>query len=106
MNTEKLLTVVQNALEEKKAKDIKILDVHQFSSITDFMVVATGRTARQAIALAQYVIEKAKSYGHRPLGDEGRDLNPGIDQGIKFILNALFSEADGTNFDDPVSFEF
>lgn len=38
------------------------------------MVVATGRTARQAIALAQYVIEKAKSYGHRPLGDEGRDV--------------------------------
>jgi len=74
MNTEKLLTVVQNALEDKKGKDIKILNVRQLSDITDFMVVATGRTARQVIALAQHVIEQAKSNGHRPLGDEGGDV--------------------------------
>ena len=42
MDTEKLLILVKNALEEKKAKDIKVLDVHKLSSFTDFMVVATG----------------------------------------------------------------
>jgi ribosome-associated protein len=71
MKSEKLLSVVKKALEDKKATEIKILDVHKFSSITDFMVVATGRSARQVVALAQYVIEKAKSRGHRPLGNEG-----------------------------------
>ena len=71
MKTEKLLTIVQNALEDKKGKDIKTLDVHKISSFTDFMVIVTGRTARQVSALAQHVIEESKSYGYRPLGDEG-----------------------------------
>ena len=71
MDTEQLLPLVKNALEDKKATDIKTLDVRKFSNITDFMVVATGKTARQANALAQHVIEQAKASGHRPLGEEG-----------------------------------
>lgn len=74
MNTEQLLTIAKNALEDKKAKDIKILDVRKFSSITDFMVVATGKTARQVIALAQHVIGQAKAHGHRALGEEGANV--------------------------------
>jgi ribosome-associated protein len=71
MDTEQFLTIAKNALEDKKAIDIKVLDVRKISSITDFMIVATGNTARQVIALAQHVVEKAKAHGHRPLGEEG-----------------------------------
>ncbi len=74
MNTKQLLTITKNALEDKKANDIKILDVRKLSSITDFMVVATGKTARQVAALAQHVIEKAKAHGQRPLGEEGTKI--------------------------------
>jgi ribosome-associated protein len=74
MNAEKLITLVRNALEDKKAQDINVLKVRDFSSITDFMVVATGKTARQVKALAQHVIEQAKGYGHRPFGDEGINI--------------------------------
>ena len=73
MDTEKLLTLAKNALEDKQAADIQTLNVREFSSITDFMVIATGKTARQANALAQHVIEQAKASGYRPLGEEGRD---------------------------------
>lgn len=71
MDTKKLLALVKNALEDKKATDINILDVHEFSGFTDFMVIATGKTGRQANALAQHVIEQAKACGHLPLGEEG-----------------------------------
>ena len=71
MNIEQLLSIVKDALEDKKAGDIEVLDVRNKSSIADFMVVATGNTSRQVVALAQHLIEKAKSYGQRPLGDEG-----------------------------------
>jgi ribosome-associated protein len=74
MDTEKLLIIVENALEDKKAKDIKVLDVSKLSSFTDFMVVATGNSARQVIALAQNVIDEAKKQGHQPLGEEGRQV--------------------------------
>lgn len=71
MNTEKLLKIVKKTLEDKKATNIKVLDVGRISSITDFMVVATGNTARQVIALAHYVREKAKSHKQPILGEEG-----------------------------------
>jgi len=78
MENKQLLELVQNALEDKKAQDIKILDVHQFSSITDFMVIATGNTDRQVVALAQHVAEQAKSKGHPPLGEEGANTGEWI----------------------------
>jgi len=74
MDTNKLLNIVKNALEDKKAKDIKILEVGQISSIADFMVVATGNSARQTVALAQHVRDQAKQQGHRYFAEEGADV--------------------------------
>ena len=74
MNTEQLLILVETALDEKKAKDIKILDVRNLSIITDFMVIASGNTDRQVNALAQHVIQQAKIHGHQPLGEEGSQV--------------------------------
>jgi len=74
MDNEQFLAIVKNALEDKKATNIKVLDVRKISSITDFMIIATGQTARQVIALAQHVVEKAKAHGQRPLGEEGTQV--------------------------------
>ena len=78
MKTEQLLRLTQNALEDKKAKDIKILDVRKISSFTDFMIVATGNTARHVKALAQNVIAEAKANKYRPLGEEGDNTSEWI----------------------------
>lgn len=78
METDQLLTLTKNALEDKKAKDIKILDVRKFSSFTDFMIVATGNTARHVKALAQNVIAEAKANKYRPLGEEGDNTSEWI----------------------------
>jgi ribosome-associated protein len=74
MNTEQLLILVETALDEKKAKDIKILDVRHLNSITDFMIIASGNTDRQVNALVQHVIHQAKMHGHQPLGEEGSQV--------------------------------
>ena len=46
MNTEELLKVVIDALEDIKAVDIRVLDVRDRTSITDVMVIASGKTDR------------------------------------------------------------
>ncbi|EDN67353.1 Iojap-related protein [Beggiatoa sp. PS] len=74
MDTEKLLIIVKQALEDKKAQDIKVINVRKLCNFTDFMIVATGNTARQVVALAQNVIDEAKKQGHQSLGDEGRQV--------------------------------
>lgn len=71
MNTEELVKVVVDALEDIKAVDIRVIDVRSRTGITDVMVVATGKTDRQTRSLAANVFEKAKAAGVRPLGMEG-----------------------------------
>jgi ribosome-associated protein len=71
METEKLLRIVTDALEELKAKDIRAIDVRGQTSITDIMVIASGSSDRQVRAIAENVVDKTKQRGVRPLGVEG-----------------------------------
>lgn len=73
MQSEDLVKVVIDALEELKGKDIVSIDVRGKTSITDFMIVASGASNRQVKAMAQNVIEKVKEQGVKPLGNEGMD---------------------------------
>lgn len=73
MQNEQLVKLVTAALEDVKAKDIVTIDVRGKTSITDFMIIASGSSARQVKALAENVIEKAKEQGVRPAGCEGLD---------------------------------
>ena len=71
MNSEQLTDLVVAALDELKGRDIVRLDVRDLTSVTDYMVVASGTSNRHVMALAEAVAEKAKAAGHRPLGVEG-----------------------------------
>lgn len=73
MNTEQLTECVVQALDDLKAKNVNILDVREFSSVTDVMVIAEGGSNRHVKAIANSVIEAAKAQGERPLGVEGEN---------------------------------
>ena len=59
------------ALEDLKALDIQVLDVRNLTTITDTMIIASGRSDRQVRALADKLTETAKAMGIPPLGVEG-----------------------------------
>ncbi|GAB4289286.1 MAG: ribosome silencing factor [Thiohalomonadaceae bacterium] len=71
MQAEQMKQLVVDALEDVKGVDIVVLDVRGKTSITDFMVIASGRSDRQVKSLAQSVLDKAKENGLTPLGVEG-----------------------------------
>jgi ribosome-associated protein len=73
MNSEQLCDLVIDALEEVKAKDIVKLDVCELTTVTDYMIVASGTSNRHVKALAEAVAEKSRAAGHRPAGIEGAD---------------------------------
>jgi len=59
-------------IAEKKAYHLRILDVHRISSLTDFLVLATGGSDRQVQAAAEAVqVGLKQQHGVRPLGIEG-----------------------------------
>ncbi|MFQ5468812.1 MAG: ribosome silencing factor [Gammaproteobacteria bacterium] len=73
MNTEEIKQFVLNELEEMKAVDIRLLDVKGLTSVTDYMVIASGTSSRHVKSITSSVVEKAKKNGCRPFGIEGED---------------------------------
>ncbi len=71
MNSEELSNLAIEALEEIKGLDIVKLDVRNMTTVTDWMIVASGTSSRHVQALVDNVAEKAKAAGHRPSGVEG-----------------------------------
>ena len=73
MNSKQLCTLVIDALEDIKAQDIVQLDVRDMTTVTDYMIVASGTSNRHVKALVENVAEKAKKAGHKPIGVEGEE---------------------------------
>lgn len=71
MQLEKLRELVVTALEELKAKDVRVLDVRGQTAITDMMVIASGTSDRHVKALANSVLNAVRDHGVKVLGVEG-----------------------------------
>jgi ribosome-associated protein len=57
---------------DKKAEDVRILDIRGLASYADFLVVMTAGSDRQVSAIADAVDEELRKLGHRPIGVEGQ----------------------------------
>ncbi len=73
MNSKQLSALVIEVLDDTKATDIIRLDVRDMTSVTDYMIVASGTSNRHVKALANNVADKAREAGHRPIGIEGEE---------------------------------
>lgn len=70
-----LKTIVLDALDDMKAKDIVILDVKPLTSVADLMIVASGTSNRHVKSIADRVRERVREGGFKPLGVEGEDAS-------------------------------
>ncbi len=73
--SEALKDLVLDALDDIKGNEIVSLDVEGQTDIADFMVVASGTTARQVTALSDNVVVKAKAAGYPVNSVEGDDTS-------------------------------
>ena len=71
MQVEELKEMVINALDDMKAQNIVTLDVRGRTSITDYMIIASGTSDRHVKSIAQTVAFQAKQRGEPALGSEG-----------------------------------
>lgn len=73
MRSDNLKQVVQDALEDAKARDVAWLDVTKQTDITDYMVVASGTSSRHVKSIVEQAIESASKSGNKPVGVEGME---------------------------------
>ena len=58
-------------LKNKKARDIKLLDIHELSTIADYFIIATGNSTTQVQAMSDELEEKMDLAGYEMHHKEG-----------------------------------
>lgn len=67
-----VLQLVETSLDADKAEEIVTIDLTSKTSIADYMVIATGRSQRQLVAMADHLVMKLKDRGVVPVPVEGK----------------------------------
>jgi len=71
-DTDALLALVRHSLDEDKAEDVVVIDLKGKSSFADYMVIASGRSNRQVVAIAEHLADRLKQAGHGYTPVEGK----------------------------------
>jgi ribosome-associated protein len=75
---EEVLRRVLELCRERRADPIVALDVRELADYMDYLVIATGRSARQNRSIADHVVRELRPLGVRPLTRPGPDDGPWI----------------------------
>lgn len=93
MNKSKEMTkLTLKALEDKKANDIRIIDIGGVSVIADYFVIASGSNTNQVQAMADNVREALGRAGFEPRQVEGYGSASWILMDYNDIIIHIFSE--------------
>lgn len=90
--TKELVDIIVKGLQEKKAKNIVIVDLTQLSgAICQYMVICEGNTPTQVSALSDSVWEFArKEADEKPLSTDGAQLAQWIGMDYGTVLVHIF----------------
>ncbi|MGB9812513.1 MAG: ribosome silencing factor [Thermovenabulum sp.] len=86
-------------LDEKKAKDIVILDISRLTVMADFFVIASGNNAIHVRALADEVEEKLSLYSIFLRGKEGYKEARWVLLDYGDVIIHIFNEPDREYYD-------
>ena len=92
--TQKLKNKIINSLEDIKAVNPIAIDVTRISSLTDFMVIASGTSNRHIAAMSEHVLEDLKETnisGIKIEGQGGDDWVP-VDAG-DVVIHLMSADA-------------
>ncbi len=77
-----LLALAEKILDDGKAEEIVTIDLRGKSDIADYLLIASGRSARQVMALAQHLVDGLKA------GCRGKIAVEGLRHGEWVLIDA------------------
>lgn len=87
------------AAESKKAMDLRILDLREITSFTDFFILCSVTNPRQAHAVSDEVEKQLKEMGELPVSIEGYDTAEWILMDYGDFIVHIFSETARAYYD-------
>lgn len=88
--SKKMVLAAIDALEDKKAEDIRIIDISEVSPLADYFIIANGGNRNQVQALADNVEELLGRLGYERRPVEGYDNANWILLDYKDIIIHIF----------------
>lgn len=89
-----MLKVIIDALQDKKAEDIRVIDISNVSVIADYFVIASGSNTNQIQAMVDNVEEEMFKAGFDDPKVEGYNTASWILLDYKDVIVHVFSEDD------------
>ena len=99
MNSKELARMACEALEDKKALDVKIIDIEQVSTLADYFIIASGTNRNQVQAMADNVEEVLGRAGYEPKQIEGYQTGNWILMDYRDIVIHVFDEENRLFYD-------
>ena len=99
MGAREIAKLAYQALEEKKAKDIKIIDIRDISVIADYFVIADGENQNQLQAMRDSVDETLLKAKVEAKQVEGNQKSTWILMDYGDIIVHIFSKEDRLFYD-------
>ena len=62
----KVIKLISKLMQDKKAKEIAILDVKNLTSLTDYFILCTSESTPQTKAIMGHIYKKLREIGWRP----------------------------------------
>ena len=99
MSARELAKLIVHSLEEKKAEDIRIIDISKISTIADYFIIANGTNRNQVQALADNVGEDCHKAGYALHQTEGYNSANWILMDYSDVIVHIFSKEDRLFYD-------
>ena len=74
MDSKEMVKIAINALEEKKAENIRVIDISKVSVLADYFIIANGSNDSQVRALVENVEDELSKAGFEVKQREGYGL--------------------------------
>ncbi len=87
------------ALEDKKAEDIKVIDISEISVLADYFIIASGSNKSQIQAMIDNVEEKLGRLGYEQKQVEGYDTANWILMDYKDVIIHVFDKENRLFYD-------
>ena len=98
-DVKELVKLAYDALEEKKAQDITVLDISNVSVIADYFIIASADNERQVSALCDGVDEALYKAGYERRSMEGYQTKTWILMDYNDVIIHIFNREDRLFYD-------
>lgn len=95
----KMMETIVKALEDKKAVDIKVIDISEISSIADYFVIAGGSNVNQLQTMSDNIDNELARIGYTERQVEGYETANWILLDYKDVIVHLFDQENRLFYD-------